>query len=218
MVNPLHGQASPTAVLFDYDDTLVQTRQCKYRALRALASRHYGLSLSEADIDRHWGIAYAELFRALFGAVEPNLERAIERYEALDGEFAMTAYPEARRVLTMLAARGPVGVVTAAGRRIVEQQMRQLELPRLAVLQTAEDTPYHKPDPRVFAPALAALSALGVERSRVCYVGDSIKDFQAAQGAGLAFIGVLRGTTSAEQFAAAGARTVGSLDALLELF
>ncbi|MEO7033210.1 MAG: hypothetical protein ABI548_05095 [Polyangiaceae bacterium] len=27
------------AILFDYDDTLVRTRECKYRALQALAHR-----------------------------------------------------------------------------------------------------------------------------------------------------------------------------------
>jgi beta-phosphoglucomutase-like phosphatase (HAD superfamily) len=126
-----------SAVLFDYDDTLVQTRQCKYRALRALGSRYYGLELSDQELNRHWGIAYGKLFHALFGAVEPVLERAIERYEALDSEFPMTAYPDTLRVLATLAARLPIGVVTAAGRVIVERQMRQLEFPALAVLQTA---------------------------------------------------------------------------------
>lgn len=125
-----------------YDDTLVQTRQSKYRALRALGSRHYCLELSEADIDLHWGIAYQKLFRALFGAVEPNLTLAITRYEALDGEFPMLAYPDTRSTLTLLADRGLIGVVTAAGRSIVERQMRELDFPvaRLAILQTAEDT------------------------------------------------------------------------------
>ncbi|MGC4095091.1 MAG: HAD-IA family hydrolase [Polyangiaceae bacterium] len=206
----------PAAVLFDYDDTLVQTRLCKYRALRALGSRHYGLQLSDAEIDRHWGIAYVELFRQLFGAVEPQLERAIQRYEALDAEFSMTAYPEALPVLRALASRMPIGIVTAAGRSIVERQLNLLGFPPLAVLQTAEDTPHHKPDPRVFAPALACLRALGVESARVHYVGDSLKDFEAARGAGLTFVGILRGTTRPEEFAAAGAETVESLDALLE--
>jgi HAD superfamily hydrolase (TIGR01509 family) len=140
------------------------------------------------------------------------------RYEALDGEFSMVAYPETLRVLTALAERGLIGVVTAAGRSIVLRQMRQLDFPlaRLAVLQTAEDTPYHKPDPRVFAPATAALARLGVELPQIVYVGDSLKDFQAARDAGLRFVGVLRGTTSAEDFALAGAGTVESLDALLQ--
>lgn len=208
----------PKAVLFDYDDTLVQTRRCKYRALRALGSRYYSLDLTEADIDRHWGVAYLELFRSLFGAVEPNLALAIDRYEALDAEFSMSAYPDTLRTLTALADRGLIGVVTAAGRSIVERQMRQLDFPlaRLAVLQTAEDTPHHKPDPRVFEPATAALAQLGVAPSQTVYVGDSLTDFQAARDAGMRFVGVLHGTTRPEEFAAAGSETVESLEALLE--
>jgi HAD superfamily hydrolase (TIGR01509 family) len=208
----------PSAILFDYDDTLVQTRQCKYRALQALATRNYQLELSDAELDRHWGVAYAELFRRLFGAVEPDLRRAIAAYEALDSEFEMTAYPETLRVLEALQARHCVGVVTAAGRSLVEGQMRKLGFPvdAFALLQTAEDTPHHKPDPRVFEPALRILADLGISPRSTLYVGDSIRDFHAARDAGLAFVGVLRGTTSQQEFAEAGVTAVESLDGLLD--
>jgi phosphoglycolate phosphatase-like HAD superfamily hydrolase len=206
-------------MLFDYDDTLVQTRSCKYRALRAVASRHYGFELAEREIDRHWGIAYRELFRALFGAVERDLDRAIRFYESLDEEFAITPHSESLRVLHALVERGPLGIVTAAGRSIALGQMQRLGFPlaRFAVVQTAEDTPFHKPDPRVFEPAITAVERHGVERGAITYVGDSLADFEAARGAGLRFVGVLRGTTSADAFARAGAVTVASLDELLEL-
>lgn len=205
--------------MFDYDDTLVQTRQCKFEALRALALRRYQLALSDAEIERHWGIAYAELFQRLFGAVEPDLGRAITAYERLDDEFPMTAYPESLRVLEALRIDRLVGVVTAAGRAIVECQMRQLGFPiaGLVLLQTAEDSPYHKPNPRVFDSALRQLSRHGVSVRDTTYVGDSIKDFYAARDAGLGFVGVLRGTTSEQEFSAAGATSVSSLDAFLEL-
>ncbi len=207
------------AILFDYDDTLVRTRQCKFGALRAVASRHYGFELSTSEIERHWGVAYRALFQALFARVEPELDRAIRFYEALDEEFAITAHPETLRVLGALVERGPVGIVTAAGRSIALGQMERLGFPlaRFAIVQTAEDTSFHKPDPRVFEPAIQALERRRVARSAVTYVGDSLADFEAARGAGLAFVGVLRGTTSAEAFARVGAVTVESLDELLEL-
>ena len=65
------------AVLFDYDDTLVRTRLCKYRALQAVGSRYYGIELLDADIDLHWGVAYEALFQNLFGAVEEDVRRAM---------------------------------------------------------------------------------------------------------------------------------------------
>ena len=207
----------PRAFLFDYDDTLVQTRQCKFRALQALATRNYQLELSDAELDRHWGVAYGELFQRLFGAVEPDLSRVISAYEALDSEFEMTAYEESLRVLEALQVRHLVGVVTAAGRSIVERQMSRLgfAVTGLVLLQTAEDTPHHKPDPRVFEPALRELAKHGVGAGDTTYVGDSLKDFHAARDAGLGFVGVLRGTTSKREFSEAGATTVESLDALL---
>ncbi|MEO6602661.1 MAG: HAD hydrolase-like protein [Polyangiaceae bacterium] len=212
------GQADEMrAVLFDYDDTLVDTRRCKYAALKHLAQHHYGMALTDRRIDAHWGIAYRQLFFELFRDVDPDLERVIHRYEELDSAFPITAFADTARVLDALLQRCLVGIVTAAGRTLVESQLHQLQLPvaRLSLLQTAEDTPYHKPDPRVFDPALARLRQLGVSLGRLTYVGDSLKDFMAARDAGLSFFGVLRGTSSREEFAAAGARTVGSLDELL---
>ena len=205
------------AVLFDYDDTLVQTRQCKYQALQALAQRHYGFELSAAELDEHWGIAYLELFRRLFGAVEHDIDRAVKRYEELDAEFAMRAFPDTRRVLAALSERHLIGIVTAAGRSIVERQLRELgiDASMLVLLQTAEDTPHHKPDPRVFEPALAVLAQRGTVPESVTYVGDSLKDYFAARDAGLRFFGILRGTTTQRAFVDAGARTIDSLDELL---
>ncbi len=204
------------AVLFDYDDTLVGTRECKYLALQAVAKRHYRVELSAARIDEHWGAPYEQLFHSLFGAFETNIERAIAHYEALDAEFPLHAYPDAEHVLHALAERFVVGIVTAASRTRVAQQLTSFGLLQpLSLLQTAEDTSFHKPDPRVFEPALAKLAELGVDRRSITYVGDSLRDYAAARDAGLTFWGVLRGTTSQEEFQRLGVNVVPSLEALL---
>ncbi|MEO8901113.1 MAG: HAD family hydrolase [Polyangiaceae bacterium] len=119
--------------------------------------------------------------------------------------------------LTSLGERHLVGIVTAAGRNIVERQLHALgiDAASLAVLQTAEDTPHHKPDPRVFEPALAKLAQRGVPPASVTYVGDSLNDYRAARDAGLQFLGILRGTTTEQAFHDAGARTIDSLAELL---
>lgn len=209
----------PKAILFDYDDTLVQTKECKFAALRAVAERHYALALSDADIRRHWGVPYRELFSALFGAVEADVARVIERYEAVNDEFPVEAHPETLEVLRLLGQRVALGIVTSAGRSIAARQLARIGVraEELAVFQTADDTPLHKPDPRVFAPALERLAARGIARADVWYVGDSLSDYQAAAGAGLEFHGVLRGTTTAAELRAAGARCHETLRDLLPL-
>ncbi|HWO11704.1 MAG TPA: HAD family hydrolase [Polyangiaceae bacterium] len=207
------------AILFDYDDTLVQTKECKFAALRAIAQRHYALTLSDEVIREHWGVAYEQLFRALFGAVEADVARVIARYEAVNDEFPIAPYPEVLGVLRRLRQRVAIGIVTSAGRALAARQLERIGLApsELSVFQGADDTPLHKPDPRVFEPALAVLAARNISRDAVLYVGDSLRDFAAARGAGLDFIGVLRGTTTPREFEAAGARYCRDLEALIPL-
>lgn len=207
------------AVLFDYDDTLVQTKESKFAALRAIAVRHYELHLTDEAIRAHWGIPYQQLFRNLFGRVETDVARVIRLYEAVNDEFPIEPYPEALNVLRQLGERVAVGIVTSAGRAIVARQLGRIgiALEELAVFQTADDTSIHKPDPRVFEPALERLAAKGIARTSVLYVGDSLRDFEAARGAGLDFRGVLRGTTSALEFEAARAPYLKDLGALVDL-
>jgi HAD superfamily hydrolase (TIGR01549 family) len=153
----------------------------------------------------------------LFGAVEPDVARVIAHYEAANDEFPIEPYPETLRVLRRLRERVAIGIVTSAGRALAARQLERIGLHpgELSVFQAADDTPLHKPDPRVFDPALDVLAAQNVPRDAVLYVGDSLRDFQAARGAGLDFCGVLRGTTTAEEFDAAGARYCQDLEALL---
>jgi HAD superfamily hydrolase (TIGR01549 family) len=211
-------KAEKRAVLFDYDDTLVQTRQCKYKAIIALAERFYGLSLAPSEIDKHWGIEYTALFRNLFAAVDADTARVIQRYEALNDEFPVLAYPDTLEAIDALLTQGTaVGIVTSAG-NIVHAQMRSVGIPvaRLELVQTASDTSYHKPDPRVFEPALQKLARSAIEKDVVTYVGDSLSDYRAASGAGLQFVGIHERTTARDAFEGVGARTVASLEELVQ--
>lgn len=206
------------AVLFDYDDTLVRTRQCKFAAIVALAERHYRAELPIARIEALWGIPYRELFARLFEGLDSDTDLVIERYEALNAEFPIVAYEDAVETIEALLARHlHVGVVTSAG-DIARRQMVAVGIPleRLAVLQTASDTPHHKPDPRVFVPALAQLRERDVPADATVYVGDSLNDYRAAHGAGLRFVGVHGRTTELVEFQRFGVQSVASLRELAD--
>jgi len=69
----------------------------------------------------------------------------------------------------------------------------------------ATDTPWLKPDP---AWTTQVLAKLGAQAATTLLVGDSPFDVQAAQNAGLAFIGVTTGTHNAAELQAAGAARV----------
>jgi phosphoglycolate phosphatase len=179
------------AYVFDYDDTLVRTRQCRFAAIKTLAERHYSHTLTDQDINAHWGKPFFELFQALFNSVASDTKEVINRYLSLIDEFPILAHTGATEALKALSAKYFVGVVTSAHSRIVKPELERLGFPieEIKHIQCADDTDFHKPDPRVFDPLIKVLTLHGIDKSEVIYVGDAITDHSAALAAGLSFIG-----------------------------
>ncbi|NUU18398.1 HAD family hydrolase [Cellulomonas humilata] len=197
-------------VLFDIDDTLVDTRGAFGHALAGVARRY----LPDLPVDRHaelvtvWradvGGHYAAYTRGEVGFVEQRMTRANELHEQFGGpvldaagfevwdeafqtEFAdaWTAHPDVDDVLDKLLAAGlAVGALSNAS---VELQTIKLErvslLERVPMLVGVDTLGFGKPDPRVFA---EACRRLGTDPTRTVYVGDELDvDARAAVAAGL---------------------------------
>ena len=81
----------------------------------------------------------------------------------------------------------PMGIMTAKRRAATMVSVDQFELtPFFQVIQTAEDTKYHKPDARSILNAVdAASDAIGhvIEQKNVLYIGDNTMDVAAANNA-----------------------------------
>jgi phosphoglycolate phosphatase-like HAD superfamily hydrolase len=208
---------STDAILFDYDDTLVRTRQCRFAAIKAVARRWYGVELPEERIERFWGMEYRAFFREVFSGLDDNIGRLTSRYESLDAEFPIQLHPDAQPALQALSRSYRLGIVTAVGKTLLERQLQDLDIPAgmFSVLQAAEDTLVHKPDSAVFLPSLGKLRGLRVSPEGVTYVGDSLNDWIAASGAGLRFIVVDRGSVNPEEFHQRAVRVVSSLEELV---
>ena len=82
--------------------------------------------------------------------------------------------------------------------------------------QTADDTLFHKPDPRVFEPAIKWLSQHKIKLNQVLYIGDGLQDMKAALGAGFSFLGVETGLITAKEFRQQKAKSITNLAKLLE--
>ena len=95
-----------------------------------------------------------------------------------------------------------IGLVTATTLSNLENDFTTLHISKqlFDYIQTEEDTIYHKPDSRVFEPALKWLAQEGISPNEILYVGDSLNDMKAALGAGLQFLGVHTGLTSQADF------------------
>lgn len=204
------------AVLFDHDDTLVGTIGTKWAQHKHVAKTFYDKELTDDEIKEHWGKPLEELACLLYGTddVRRAMDNILATHEAFPKELFVATIPTLRHIK---AAGRLIGIVTATSRFSFEYDLTLQEVPRELIdyTQTADDTPYHKPDPRVFAPALEWLTAQDVKPSEVVYVGDGLHDMIAAIGAGFSFIGVETGLVTAEQFREAEAMSVPTIEALM---
>jgi phosphoglycolate phosphatase-like HAD superfamily hydrolase len=203
------------AVLFDLDDTLLKTAQIKWAHHKAVAA-HYGVALTDETLARYWGMPFDQMIGFLYNHADTvDNMRAANR--ALEPQFPKEIHDDTLAVLGTMALHGIVaGVVTSTNTEFAVADLRRLHVPEEAFLfvQGAEATPHHKPDGRVFDPALAHLAALGICRSGVLYVGDALMDHGAAVNAGIQFVGVATGFVSIEQFQAGGGQAIARLGEL----
>jgi len=182
------------AVLFDLDGTLADTAADLSRALNRLrlargldelplaALRPFASAgargLIGAGLDIAPGHADYDALRAAF----------LEHYESeicidtrlFPGMFELLAALEARRVLW--------GIVTNKSTRLTRLLVRELGLDvRVACLVCGDTTPHLKPNP---ASLLHAAGELALEPRQCVYLGDDLRDIQAARAAGMRCIAV----------------------------
>lgn len=204
------------AVIFDMDDTLLLTREVKWAHHRWVAREHYGIELDDDTLRAHWG----KPFDAMIGEYYRHADtvdnmRAANHASAAD--FPKTPVPGAVALVTDLIDAGvEVGVVTSTRTDMARADMERCGFPveRFFLLQGADDTSFHKPDPHVFDAALALLRADGIDD--VTYVGDALMDEAAATAAGIRPIAITTGLFSAAEFPP-GTTTVADVDALRPL-
>ena len=207
---------SVKAVLFDLDDTLMQTKKIKVEALKTLGLRYYNFDVPDELIDKHWGSPFFSFYENIFMSVDENLDRVLERRDIISEEFRNKPYDDAKSVLNYLSPKYKVAIVTASSRKVVNLELTYSDLPihQLEFIQTAEDTFYHKPDPKVFDPSIEKLAPKGIKRSEILYIGDSFKDYFAAIDAGLHFIGIANNTTPEAEFEKKNIRFIKTLSDL----
>lgn len=197
-------------VLFDIDDTLVDTRAAFGAALAAVAASHLPhlddeqhpelLAAWRADASGHYArytrgeVGYAEQRRAraeelqdAFGG-EPLGEDGYEAWNAVFEEgfaAAWSAHPDAHDVVAaLLAADVAVGALSNASVAYQTSKLDRVGLSGSVPMLVGVDTlGVGKPDPRVF---VEACRRLGTAPARTAYVGDELDvDARAAVEAGL---------------------------------
>ena len=197
-------------VLFDIDDTLVDTRAAFGMALREVATTYLpGVQdTRHADVLAMWradaGGHYARYTRGEAGYQEQRMARANELQAAFGGTAldepgyqewnevfergfadAWAAHPEATEVVDLLIAAGlAVGALSNAGVAYQTSKLVRTGLGgRVPMLVGVDTLGVGKPDPSSF---LEACRRLGTSPDRTAYVGDELDvDALGAVRAGL---------------------------------
>lgn len=220
---------APQALLFDLDDTLVDTSQSYRRAIAATAAT-FGVELGQGEIGDAKAAGDANddwaLTRRLMAArgVDRPLAEVTRRFEALyqgDDQLPGLRQRETllldRTLLSSLAARRPLAIVTGRPRADAQRCLDELGIAdRFAAVVSRDDAPL-KPDP---APVQLALQQLGVRRAWM--VGDTPDDVHAARNTGVVPLGVVpplddRQQVAPELLAAGAARVLEDISQIEEL-
>jgi len=179
-------------VLFDLDGTLLDTAPDMGGALNELRIERGLEALAEATIRCHVSRGAAALVRLGFPTLGP-LEQTplVERFLVLyRNRLARATRPfdEILAVLDSLEERGlPWGIVTNKLTWLTEPLLLELGLSTRARVVVCGDTlPERKPSPQ---PLLHAAERMQVAPERCIYVGDDLRDMQAARAAGMLGIG-----------------------------
>jgi phosphoglycolate phosphatase len=168
-------------VLFDWDGTLLNSYAADTAAYLAMF-REMQIPWGLAELEQHYSPNWYNVYRAA------NLPRA--KWDAADKAWRLhyTRYspkllPGARRVLTLLARRHSLGLVTSGDRDRVHRQLREFRLwDRFTARVCSGDTRLRKPHP---APLRLALDHMRLRPAETVYVGDSSEDLEMARSAGV---------------------------------
>ncbi len=177
------------AVLFDLDGTLADTAPDMARALNVMRARHALPPLPIANIRTHVGSGGRGMVDVGFGLKPDHAAFAEMRDAFLDvyanNVFADTVlFPGMADLLAMLEARGiHWGIVTNKASRFTLPLLEAMQLKHRAACIVCGDTTAHaKPHPE---PLLHACRNLGVKPGEALYVGDDLRDIQAARNANI---------------------------------
>ena len=194
----------PTAVLFDLDGVLVDSRVAFARGVNSALVAHGLPARPEEELHRYLGPPLHSTFAALVAQpslVQPCVDAYRERSRAL-GPAETTVFPGIRELLETLSERLPLVVATSKSRALAEPLLRALGL--RTFFRAVVGPELSTIDERKAVTVGRALAELP-DGARPVMVGDRKYDIVAAHAHRLHAIGVLWGIGSEEELRAAGA-------------
>ncbi len=197
-------ETSIECVLFDLDGTLVDTAPDFTVVVNQLLAEHNKAPLTHETIHLNVSNGARALVNNAFEIDETHadfsslLQRLLELYYEQLNDTTASVYPGLDDLLLQLEAQGiPWGIVTNKPEKYSLRLLERLELSsRCSVLVCPDHVSETKPHPE---PIFLALQKLDCGTERCVFIGDHIRDIQAAKNADVIAIAAAYGYLAADE-------------------
>lgn len=196
------------AIISDWDDTKVSTFRTCIKLYADFANRYSLRIPSSIEIVSHWGKPIDTITQSLWPDTDyADLKSNFWNY-AKTTKFIVKPFPGVNESIITLKEKGfMLGIVSSSSTKIILETITKFctfSPDIYAFIQTSDDIPFHKPNPKVFDLPIKYMQKKGISVQETIYVGDSINDYFAARDSGIDFYGVTTGFTISEDFLSAG--------------
>jgi len=188
---------------WDFDDILSKSFE-GFTQCHTLTAQALGLRAPTHEELRGWA-GEDEFVRKLWPGFDP--ERYKSEYKIIAKGVQYEAVPDAIDTLWKLDAGDLIQyIVSNRPRHLIGLRFEQTRIPEqvFSGIFCDGDYPMRKPSPLAFQPMLARMEESNIHPRQAIYVGDEIKDFKAADGAGIPFYAITSGLVTREEFLDAG--------------
>ncbi len=184
-------------VVFDLDGTLLDTLEDLHRSVNFALSAHALATRSREEVRSFVGDGIQKLIQRAAGDISPTLlEKVLATFKAHYAAHCQDAtkpYEGVTELLSSLKARGVKTAVVSNKADFATKKLAKFYFDGLLGLAVGENEAQgvrKKPAPDAL---LSVIAALGGERDKTAYVGDSEVDIQTAKNAGVRCISVTWG-------------------------
>jgi phosphoglycolate phosphatase-like HAD superfamily hydrolase len=191
-------------IIFDFDDTIIATREMRAKLLCNVALTHFGMHISKEKVAVHWGEPFNKMVKNLVPGM--NVDIFLEHYMDEMRKHPPKILPGVQDIFHQAYLNHiAVFIFSSSSNKLISQDIEAGMLSNLVLkIWGWEDTSRYKPDPHALEPLLNSADKMGLDRNSLIYVGDSISDYHVASSNDISFIAVLTGIHTEKDFLLCG--------------
>lgn len=201
------------SIFFDFDDTLIATKDLAYEKHK-LAAEALNLKMpSRKEFFAEYGLPWKKFIAKTFSSA--SFEDFTKEYFKNKEKYLPIA--GANETLKFLSSKNLfLGILTTRAIDSVKLHAQKFFPNTFHSIHSCSEA-FHKPDPKSFDEVINVLNERKIPLEKTLYVGDSLHDFFASKDAGLNFVAVLTGYHFKKDFLNNGLSEDRMLSSLAEL-